>query len=199
MTSEEKKQITQLRKRGCTYQEISQETGLALSTVKMHFQRMKPTPNTEYASAAKSPLGRMRRGRKSSAPTHAEPNGGGRIRNSSATVRNTYIPARFAGKSSMRTGTPNTAPVAAITSLRGRPVKQMPKPDVTGYLSAMTLAGRLLDRGLIARKEFASFEEKIRVRYGLDKTSIYRDHRLLCVPARANITHCQEVVPWKSK
>lgn len=30
MTSEEKKQITQLRKRGCTYQEISQETGLAL-------------------------------------------------------------------------------------------------------------------------------------------------------------------------
>lgn len=32
MTSEEKKQITQLRKRGCTYQEISQETGLRLIT-----------------------------------------------------------------------------------------------------------------------------------------------------------------------
>ena len=46
MTSEEKKQITQLRKRGCTYQEISQETGLALSTVKTHLQRMKPVPNS---------------------------------------------------------------------------------------------------------------------------------------------------------
>ena len=75
----------------------------------------------------------------------------------------------------------------------------MPKPDVAGYMCTMTLARRLLGRGLIARKEFVSFEEKMRVRYGLDKTSIYRDHRLLCVPARANITHCQEVVPWKSK
>ena len=45
MTSEEKKKITQLRRRGCTYQEITRETGLALSTVKMHFQRMKPIPN----------------------------------------------------------------------------------------------------------------------------------------------------------
>lgn len=78
-------------------------------------------------------------------------------------------------------------------------MKQMPKPDDAGYLSTMMLAGRLLDRSLIARKEFASFEEKMRVRYGLDKTSIYRDHRLLCVPVRANITYCQEVVPWKSK
>ena len=78
-------------------------------------------------------------------------------------------------------------------------MKQMPKPEIAGYLSAMTVAGRLLDRGLIARKEFVSFEEKMRIRYGLEKTSIYRDHRLLCVPDGANITHCQEVVPWKSK
>ena len=58
MTSEEKKQITQLRKRGCTYQEISQETGLALSTVKMHFQRMKPAANTEKCQCCKKPLGK---------------------------------------------------------------------------------------------------------------------------------------------
>lgn len=58
MTSEEKKQITQLRKRGCTYQEISQETGLALSAVKMHFQRMKPAANTEKCQCCKKPLGK---------------------------------------------------------------------------------------------------------------------------------------------
>ena len=75
----------------------------------------------------------------------------------------------------------------------------MPKPDITGYLSSMTLAGRMLDRKLIGRREFVSFEEKMRVRYGLEKGSIYRDHRLLCVPDRANITHCQEVIPWKNK
>jgi hypothetical protein len=75
----------------------------------------------------------------------------------------------------------------------------MPKPNITGYLSSMALAGRMLDRKLIGRREFVSFEEKMRVRYGLEKGSIYRDHRLLCVPDRANITHCQEVIPWKNK
>lgn len=53
----------------------------------------------------------------------------------------------------------------------------MLKPDATGYLSAMTLADRLLCRGLISRKEFFAFEEKMRLKYGLEKTSIYRDFR----------------------
>lgn len=87
----------------------------------------------------------------------------------------------------------------AITNLAERPVKQMPKADVTGYLSSMALAGRLLNAGLIIRKEYVAFEEKMRVKYGLEKNSIYRDRRLLCVPSRANMAHCQEVVPWKSK
>ena len=75
----------------------------------------------------------------------------------------------------------------------------MPKADVTGYLSSMALAGRLLNAGLIIRKEYVAFEEKMRVKYGLEKNSVYRDRRLLCVPGRANMAHCQEVVPWKSK
>jgi len=78
-------------------------------------------------------------------------------------------------------------------------VTQMANPDVTGYLSSLALAARLLNQALINKKEFCSFEERMRVKYGLEKNSIYRDHRLLCVPGRANITHCQEVVPWKSK
>ena len=75
----------------------------------------------------------------------------------------------------------------------------MPNADVTGYLSTMSLAARMLDGGLIGRKEFVAFENKMLVKYGLEKGSIYRDHHLLCVPGRGNITHCQEVVPWKSK
>ena len=105
----------------------------------------------------------------------------------------------FAAKSSIPTSPPNSALSLAITVPGERQVERMPKPDITGYLSSMTLAGRMLDRKLIGRREFVSFEEKMRVRYGLEKSSIYRDHRLLCVPAGANITHCQEVVPWKSK
>jgi len=105
----------------------------------------------------------------------------------------------FAGKSSIPTSPPNSALSLAITVPGKRQVRRMSKPNITGYLLSMALAGRMLDRKLIGRREFVSFEEKMRVRYGLEKGSIYRDHRLLCVPDRANITHCQEVIPWKNK
>ena len=62
-------------------------------------------------------------------------------------------------------------------------------PDITAYVSSMFLAGRMLSKGLINRKEYIVFEEKIRVRYGLEKTSIYRDYRLICAPVRASIRH----------
>ena len=65
----------------------------------------------------------------------------------------------------------------------------MCKPDVTGYLSSVSLAERLLRKGLIGRKEFMAFENKMLERYGLAKDSIYRNNRLLCVRVRANIAH----------
>ena len=52
-------------------------------------------------------------------------------------------------------------------------------PDITAYISSMSLAGRMLNRGLINKKEYTAFEEKMRIRYGLEKTSIYRDYRLI--------------------
>ena len=61
--------------------------------------------------------------------------------------------------------------------------------DITAYISSMSLACRMLNRGLINKKEYTAFEEKMRIRYGLEKTSIYRDYRLICVPARAGIRH----------
>lgn len=51
--------------------------------------------------------------------------------------------------------------------------------SVVRYIGTMTLAGRLLDKGLITRKEFLAFEERLRAKYGLDKNSIYRDFHLL--------------------
>ena len=62
----------------------------------------------------------------------------------------------------------------------------MSKPDVTGYISSMTLADRLLCRKLISRKEFFAFEEKMRQKYGLEKTSIYRDFR--CYVSASEVT-----------
>ena len=47
------------------------------------------------------------------------------------------------------------------------------------YLAAMTLAGKMLDQGIIKMKEFLAFEERMRVKYDLPKCSLYRDLRLL--------------------
>ena len=51
--------------------------------------------------------------------------------------------------------------------------------SVVRYIGTMTLAGRLLDKGLITRKEFLAFEERLRAKYSLDRNSIYRDFHLL--------------------
>ena len=53
----------------------------------------------------------------------------------------------------------------------------MHKLDVMGYLSSMALADRLLCRKLISKKEYFAFEEKMCLKHGFEKTSIYRDSR----------------------
>ena len=81
----------------------------------------------------------------------------------------------FAAKSSILTNPPNSALSLAITVPGERQVERMPKPDITGYLSSMTLAGRMLDRKLIGRREFVSFEEKMptTIRNKIRRTKIY--------------------------
>ena len=47
------------------------------------------------------------------------------------------------------------------------------------YVTAMTIAGSMLDSGMITRKEFLVFEEKMRLKYEIPKCSLYRDFHLL--------------------
>ena len=47
------------------------------------------------------------------------------------------------------------------------------------YVTAMTIAGSMLDSGTITRKEFLAFEEKMRLKYEIPKCSLYRDFHLL--------------------
>ena len=51
--------------------------------------------------------------------------------------------------------------------------------NTTYYLATMAIAGRMLDQGLITKKEFLSFEERMCQKYGLPKRSIYRDYHLI--------------------
>ena len=62
----------------------------------------------------------------------------------------------------------------------------MHKLDVMGYLSSMALADRLLCRKLISKKELFAFEEKMCLKHGLEKTSIYRDSR--CYVSATKVT-----------
>ena len=47
------------------------------------------------------------------------------------------------------------------------------------YITAMSVAGRMLDQRVITRKEFLTFENKMLQKYGLPKCSLYRDFHLL--------------------
>ena len=51
--------------------------------------------------------------------------------------------------------------------------------NIICYVTAMAIAGRMLDSGTITRKEFLVFEEKMRLKYEIPKCSLYRDFHLL--------------------
>ena len=51
--------------------------------------------------------------------------------------------------------------------------------NIIYYVTAMTIAGSMLDSGTITRKEFLAFEENMRLKYEIPKCSLYRDFHLL--------------------
>ena len=51
--------------------------------------------------------------------------------------------------------------------------------NIIYYVTAMTMAGRMLDSGTLTRKVFLVFEEKMRLKYEIPKCSLYRDFHLL--------------------
>ena len=53
------------------------------------------------------------------------------------------------------------------------------------YMAAITLANRLLEQALLTRREFLTFEEKMRRKYSLPKCSLYRDFHLIYPPSRS--------------
>lgn len=57
MNDMEKNRVSALRDQGMTYQEISSETGIGLSAIKMHFKRMKPKISVPTCLQCKKPLG----------------------------------------------------------------------------------------------------------------------------------------------
>ena len=52
-------------------------------------------------------------------------------------------------------------------------------PTLVPYLAAMALANQMLDNALITLKEFLTFENSLRLKYGLQECSLYRDFHLL--------------------
>ena len=200
MTDKDKKHLAELRDQGYTYQQIAEASGIGLSSVKMFFKRNNtPADDSGLCAQCKKRLEKDAPKKKRFCSEkcrikwwaeHPEQLSNAREHQYKCPVCckvfYSYKPAKFCS-------------LTCYHRSGERQVERMPKPNITGYLSSMALAGRMLDRKLIGRREFVSFEEKMRVRYGLEKGSIYRDHRLLCVPDRANITHCQEVIPWKNK
>ena len=50
---------------------------------------------------------------------------------------------------------------------------------IISYVTAMAMAERMLDQGMITKKEFLVFENKMLQKYELSPHSLYRDFHLL--------------------
>ena len=54
--------------------------------------------------------------------------------------------------------------------------------DLFRYIAAITQAHIMQEQGLITDREFQLFEEKMRLKYNLSDSSIFRDYRLIYRP-----------------
>jgi hypothetical protein len=58
----------------------------------------------------------------------------------------------------------------------------MSDSDLIRYIAAITQGHIMQELGLITEREFQLFEEKMRQKYNLSESSIFRDNRLLYKP-----------------
>lgn len=52
---------------------------------------------------------------------------------------------------------------------------------ITGYIASMAIAGVMLNREIINKREFFDLEKQLLAKYGLPENSIYRDYRIVKV------------------
>ena len=53
---------------------------------------------------------------------------------------------------------------------------------ITGYIASMAVAGVMLNKGLISKREFVALEKQLVEKFGIPENSIYRDYRIIKVP-----------------
>lgn len=58
----------------------------------------------------------------------------------------------------------------------------MSDADLLRYIAAITQGHVMQEQGLITDREFQLFEEKMRQKYNLPESSIFRDYRLIYKP-----------------
>jgi len=64
----------------------------------------------------------------------------------------------------------------------GEAAYRMSDSDLIRYIAAITQGHIMQELGLITEREFQLFEEKMRQKYNLSESSIFRDNRLLYKP-----------------
>lgn len=64
----------------------------------------------------------------------------------------------------------------------GEAAYRMSDIDLIRYIAAITQGHIMQEEGLITDREFQLFEEKMRLKYNLSDSSIFRDYRLIYKP-----------------
>ena len=173
MTKQQKATAELLRKEGMTYREIRAKIGVSTAAVKMYFYRqqhqlVKPPLCEQYHKPIQATVYRPNR-RFCSPGCRAK---WWSLQNAVERAKAAKDAATFL-KSVTK---PTSCSVEILVS-----GKNDLGDGITGYIASMAIAGVMLNREIINKREFFDLEKQLLAKYGLPENSIYRDYRIVKV------------------
>ena len=174
MTKQQKATVELLRKEGLTYREIGEKIGVSTSVVKVYFYRkqhhlVKPPLCDQCRQPINATV--FRKNRRFCSPECRVK--WWRLQNTIERAK----AAKDAGTFLKSVTEPCSCSVEVLIS-----GKNDLGDGITGYIASMAIAGVMLNREIINKREFFDLEKRLLKKYALPENSIYRDYRIVKVP-----------------
>ena len=170
MTDQQKLEIVSLRKEGLSYSQIAERVGVSPTCIKTYFHRKRIRDATKLCEQCHKPI---------------------IMTVNRSNRRFCCIECKSRWWYQQRTG--RVVQPSAKIKVPDSPVSiQIIDADqntlgdgITGYIASVAVAGVMLNKGIIDKREFLALEKQLLEKYGIPENSIYRDYRIVKIPHSA--------------
>ena len=167
MTKQQKAEIESLHKEGLSYRRIAERIGVSVSCIKSYFYRKQKRDTVLLCEQCHKPIitsvNRSNR----------------RFCSSECKSRWWYVQRTgHAVRSTAKTISPSSDAGVQILDAGQNTLGD----GITGYIASMAVAGVMLNKGLISKREFVALEKQLVEKFDIPENSIYRDYRIIKVP-----------------